>query len=84
MTAGNAGLMVTCAIQITQSLQMLVRQANEIETNIIGVERINEYAELPPEAPWESQEKQPPPDWPTKGEILYVDYETTFENNLSC
>jgi ATP-binding cassette subfamily C (CFTR/MRP) protein 1 len=81
LTTGTVGLMITYAIQITQSLQMLVREASEIETSIVGVERINEYAELTPEAPWKIHENKPPPQWPTNGEIRYVDYETIFVRN---
>ena len=69
LTAGIAGLTITYSMQITQALNWLVRMASDIETNIVSVERINEYAELKPEAPWEIPEKKPPISWPTTGEI---------------
>ncbi len=69
LTAGIAGLTITYSMQITQSLNWLVRMASDIETNIVSVERINEYAELTPEAPWEISEKKPPTNWPATGEI---------------
>jgi ABC-type multidrug transport system fused ATPase/permease subunit len=72
LTAGTVGLMITFALQITNSLNILVRMSSEIETNIVSVERINEYAELTPEAPWEILDTKPPPDWPTDGSIQYV------------
>jgi len=72
LTAGTVGLMITFALQITNSLNILVRMSSEIETNIVSVERINEYAELTPEAPWEIPETKPPPHWPTDGNIQYV------------
>jgi ATP-binding cassette, subfamily C (CFTR/MRP), member 1 len=71
LTAGIAGLTITYAMQITQALNWLVRMASDIETNIVSVERINEYAELKSEAPWEIPEKKPPTNWPTVGEIQY-------------
>ena len=74
LTAGTVGLMITFALQITNSLNILIRMSSDIETNVVSVERINEYAELTPEAPWEVSETKPPPDWPTDGNIQYVDY----------
>jgi ABC-type multidrug transport system fused ATPase/permease subunit len=69
LTAGIVGLTITYAMQITQSLNWLVRMTSDIETNIVSVERINEYAELQPEAEWEIKERKPPSSWPMKGEI---------------
>jgi ABC-type multidrug transport system fused ATPase/permease subunit len=69
LTAGVVGLTITYAMQITQSLNWLVRMTSDIETNIVSVERINEYAELKGEAPWEIAEKKPPCHWPMNGEI---------------
>lgn len=69
LSAGIAGLVITYSMQITQSLNWLVRMASDIETNIVSVERINEYTELTPEAPWNVPEKKPPTNWPATGEI---------------
>lgn len=69
LSAGIAGLTITYSMQITQSLNWLVRMASDIETNIVSVERINEYAELTPEAPWDIPDKKPPTNWPANGEI---------------
>jgi ABC-type multidrug transport system fused ATPase/permease subunit len=71
LTAGIAGLTITYAMQITQTLNWLVRMTSDIETNIVSVERINEYAQLKPEAPWEIPEKTPPTNWPETGQIQY-------------
>jgi len=40
------GLAMSYALQITQSLNWIVRQTVEVETNIVSVERVLEYAEL--------------------------------------
>ena len=37
-------------LQITQSLNRLVQISSELETNIVAVERLKEYAETPTEA----------------------------------
>ena len=72
LSAGTVGLMITYAMQITNSFNMLVRSSSQIEANIVSVERINEYAALPPEAPWSVPESRPPTHWPTNGNIRYI------------
>ncbi|CAF3803663.1 unnamed protein product [Adineta steineri] len=82
LTAGIAGLTITYAMQITQSLNWLVRMTSDIETNIVSVERIDEYAKLQSEAPWEIPEKKPPTGWPTTGEIQIKNLSTRYRENL--
>jgi len=36
-------------VQVTQTLNWLVRMTSELETNIVAVERIKEYSETKPE-----------------------------------
>jgi ABC-type multidrug transport system fused ATPase/permease subunit len=76
LTAGTVDLMITYAMQVTSSLNILVRIISDVETNIVSVERINEYAELTPEAPWEIPTKKPSSHWPTDGSIRYIVYST--------
>jgi ATP-binding cassette subfamily C (CFTR/MRP) protein 1 len=52
------------ALQITQSLNWIVRQTVEVETNIVSVERVLEYAALPSEAPEVIHRNRPPISWP--------------------
>lgn len=47
-----AGLCITYSLQISMTLSMLVRQTADVETNIVSVERIDEYTKLPEEAVW--------------------------------
>lgn len=49
LSAGFAGLVVTYALNITQTLNWLVRMSADLESNIVCVERIKEYSELTPE-----------------------------------
>lgn len=64
MNSGLVGLSVTYALQITQTLNWLVRMTSDVETNIVAVERIKEYGETPQEAPWDNPDHKPPGDWP--------------------
>lgn len=36
-------------LQITQTLNWMVRMTSELETNIVAVERVKEYSEIPTE-----------------------------------
>ncbi|XP_041981791.1 multidrug resistance-associated protein 1 isoform X4 [Aricia agestis] len=68
MNAGLVGLSVSYALQITQTLNWLVRMTSEVETNIVAVERIKEYAETKQEAPW-TIGAGPGAGWPATGAL---------------
>ena len=44
---GSLGLSVSYALSITQTLNWLVRMTSDVETNVVAVERIKEYGEVP-------------------------------------
>ncbi|KAJ8730882.1 hypothetical protein PYW08_002295 [Mythimna loreyi] len=68
ISAGLVGLSVSYALQITQTLNWLVRMTSEVETNIVAVERIKEYAETEQEAAW-NVSPGPPASWPETGAL---------------
>jgi len=80
-TAGLVGLSVSYALQITQTLNWLVRMTSDVETNIVAVERIKEYGETPQEAAWEVA-PGPPPSWPDKGEVAFDNYQVRYREGL--
>lgn len=82
LDSGTVGLSVSYALTITQSLNWMVRQFCEIETNIVSVERAKEYMEIPTEAPFEILDKAPPRDWPQRGEIKFEDYSLRYRPGL--
>ncbi|CAF1117338.1 unnamed protein product [Didymodactylos carnosus] len=82
LSAGTVGLTITYAMQTAQSLNFIVRVTSEIETNIVSVERINEYSQLETEAPWEIQDSKPPSNWPSNGEIQFVHLSTRYREGL--
>src|SRR6201996_9383968 len=69
LSAGLVGLAMSYALQITQSLNWIVRQTVEVETNIVSVERILEYANLPSEAPDVIFKNRPTIGWPAQGGV---------------
>ncbi|KAK5677390.1 ATP-binding cassette glutathione S-conjugate transporter ycf1 [Elasticomyces elasticus] len=82
LSAGAVGLAMSYALQITQSLNWIVRQTVEVETNIVSVERVLEYARLPAEAPEIISKNRPPVSWPSKGAVSFNGYSTRYRPGL--
>ncbi|XP_064584663.1 ATP-binding cassette sub-family C member 3 isoform X1 [Zonotrichia leucophrys gambelii] len=82
LNAGLVGLSVSYALQVTVSLNWMVRMTSELETNIVAVERIKEYSETETEAPWIIEGKSPPENWPSKGDLEFVNYSVRYRKGL--
>ncbi|KAI4500902.1 hypothetical protein M0802_004113 [Mischocyttarus mexicanus] len=82
ISAGFVGLSVSYSLQITQTLNWLVRMTSDVETNIVAVERIKEYGETPQEAPWVIPETAPPKEWPATGQVEFKDYKVRYREGL--
>ncbi|XP_014553908.1 hypothetical protein COCVIDRAFT_28966 [Bipolaris victoriae FI3] len=82
LDAGWVGLAMSYALQITQSLNWIVRQTVEVETNIVSVERVLEYAALPSEAPEIISKNRPPISWPAQGAVAFNNYSTRYRPGL--
>ncbi|XP_032595394.1 multidrug resistance-associated protein 1 isoform X10 [Drosophila grimshawi] len=80
---GLVGLSVSYALQVTQTLNWLVRMSSDIETNIVSVERIKEYGETKQEAPWELEsDKQKPKNWPADGRVEFQNFQVRYREGL--
>lgn len=55
---------------------------SDMETNIVAVERIKQYADSPQEAPWEISNKTPPKDWPDQGAVEFNGYAVRYRPGL--
>ncbi|KAF9874044.1 ABC metal ion transporter [Colletotrichum karsti] len=82
LSPGLVGLAMSYALQITTSLNWIVRQTVEVETNIVSVERVLEYARLPSEAPEIIKSNRPPVAWPAKGSLEFKNYSTRYREGL--
>ena len=83
-----AGLSISYALNITQSLNWCVRMAGQAETQIVSAERIAEYSKLPQEplnqgGTAQPRRRLPPVGWPNKGEIVIRDLNLAYRTGQS-
>uniref|UniRef100_A0A452VCZ7 ABC-type glutathione-S-conjugate transporter n=1 Tax=Ursus maritimus TaxID=29073 RepID=A0A452VCZ7_URSMA len=82
LSGDTVGFVLSNALNVSlKTLNWLVRMTSEIETNIVAVERINEYIKVENEAPWVTDER-PPAGWPSKGEIHFNNYQVRYRPEL--
>ncbi|KAF1745727.1 hypothetical protein GCK72_022174 [Caenorhabditis remanei] len=80
LSAGLVGLSVSYALNITQTLNWAVRMTSELETNIVAVERINEYTITPTEG--NNSNSLAPSSWPQRGEISIKNFSVRYRPGL--
>ncbi|NWH22945.1 MRP1 protein, partial [Grus americana] len=82
LSAGLVGLSVSYSLQITAYLNWLVRMSSELETNIVAVERVKEYAEMEKEAEWSIEQTAPASTWPEEGKVEFRGYGLRYREDL--
>lgn len=75
-----SGFMVTYAMNITGSMNWLVRMFAQIESNLTSFERIETYASLSPER---QSAIEPPAGWPNAGAIAFHDVSFRYRRELA-
>nr|XP_009007407.3 ATP-binding cassette sub-family C member 6 isoform X2 [Callithrix jacchus] len=82
LSAGLVGFSVSAALQVTQTLQWVVRNWTDLENSIVSVERMQDYAWTPKEAPWRLPTCSAQPPWPHGGQIEFRDFGLRYRPEL--
>ncbi|KJZ73976.1 hypothetical protein HIM_06644 [Hirsutella minnesotensis 3608] len=80
--AGAAGISLSYAMNFTENLLWLVRLYGMNEQNMNSMERVKEYLDLEQEAAPINEDFRPPPSWPEKGNVEFVNYSTRYREQL--
>ncbi|XP_073071627.1 ATP-binding cassette sub-family C member 6 isoform X4 [Manis javanica] len=82
LSSGLVGFSVSAALQVTQTLQWAVRSWTDLESSIVSVERMKDYARTPKEAPWRLPTCAALPPWPHRGQIEFRDFGLRYRPEL--
>lgn len=81
--AGLAGLSISFALSVTQSLNWSVRMGSDLEANMVSVERIRQYCCIQSEAPRLIKgDKSLTYTWPSDGEIEFSSVKLRYREGL--
>ncbi|KAK2551420.1 Multidrug resistance-associated protein 1 [Acropora cervicornis] len=82
ITSGLAGMSLTYSLQITGILNLLVRMASLLETDLVSVERVKEFSETPTEGVRVKTNSRPPDNWPESGSIVIQELDLRYRKGL--
>jgi ATP-binding cassette, subfamily C (CFTR/MRP), member 1 len=81
--AGLAGLAISYALMVTQSLNWSVRSASDLEANMVAVERVKEYSMVSCEgARHTTKDEDLPSEWPTHGKVELRNVKMRYRDEL--
>ncbi|XP_066990041.1 multidrug resistance-associated protein 1-like [Macrobrachium rosenbergii] len=84
LSPGIVGLSITYALNVTVTLNWLVRMSSAVAANIVCVERIKQYVDEPMESTLQSVEHHSAsPWWPQCGSVAFKGYSTCYRPGLS-
>ncbi|XP_054751630.2 ATP-binding cassette sub-family C member 9-like [Lytechinus pictus] len=73
------GLAISYALEVSLYMNFMVRQCSDLELQMNAVERVRFYSEVPTE---DYNGLEPPPDWPSRGEIQFEDISVRYSHDL--
>ncbi|KAF9510627.1 hypothetical protein BS47DRAFT_1395826 [Hydnum rufescens UP504] len=83
ISPSQTGVALSYILSVQQGFGWMIRQAAEVENNMNAVERVHHYAHnLEQEVPHRVDEKKPPPDWPSRGDLELNDISMSYRPGL--
>ncbi|KAJ7485719.1 multidrug resistance-associated ABC transporter [Mycena latifolia] len=79
--ASLAGFTIVFAASVTGDFQNMTQRYSALEQDMVALERIKEYSEIPPE-PEEFTDLRPPTSWPAQGKIQCQDLVVRYTPQL--
>lgn len=80
---GMVGLAISYALSITGLLENVLYAVTQTEQQLIAVERVNTYCQLPLEENSDNQGGvQPPENWPSEGQVVFSGASLKYRPNL--
>ncbi|XP_053212744.1 ATP-binding cassette sub-family C member 4-like [Panonychus citri] len=81
---GQVGLIISTMLSVFGALQYGVKTTAELETNMIAVERVLEYGDLPSEPSWKTNKSNLLPSiWPDVGNIKFDSVYFTYPGSVN-
>uniref|UniRef100_A0A7S0JEQ6 ATP-dependent transporter ycf16 n=1 Tax=Calcidiscus leptoporus TaxID=127549 RepID=A0A7S0JEQ6_9EUKA len=80
--AAMAGLALSYAPGLSDTLNWLLRQFTTLETMMVSIERLVQYARIDPEEVVGRALNKPAPDWPARGAISFKDVTMCYREGL--
>jgi len=77
-------LTIILCLQLNNLLTLMVQSTTEYEGQMVSVQRFSEYLNLPQESPLKDEDavELPPPEWPQKGKVEFVNYTLQYRPEL--
>ncbi|KAM7275294.1 hypothetical protein ACFE04_017160 [Oxalis oulophora] len=77
----NVGLSLSYGLSLNGVLFWAIYMSCFVENRMVSVERIKQFTNIPSEAAWEIKDCQPPPNWPTRGNVDLKDLQVRYRPN---
>ncbi len=73
---------IAYALNLTGTLNFLVRQSTDAETQMVSVERVIQYSQVPQEPPADLPGRDPPLEWPQNGAVSFRNFQLRYREGL--
>ncbi|KAJ7980275.1 ABC transporter C family member 4 [Quillaja saponaria] len=77
----NIGLSLSYGLSLNSVLFICVYMTCSIENQMVSVERIKQFTNIPSEAPWRITNRLPPKNWPSRGNIELKNLQVRYRPN---